>query len=401
MDTRDTRRELGRSFRLLGDEERWLFAGLFLGGAGYLIWLAGTGAAVDQVADLAVGSYSVDPWSTEAAALAATFAVLWVLVPSAAAVRYVVGNITNLRGNVEQCYRFDRPLVALVPPLLLLIAAVAVGAVRGVATWYVLASLAVANTLLLVRTVAYGYRVYSFSVPRVLQGLLFVSAAVAATATVTLASSLAGQTALVEAVAARYGVADIAFGTVSRAGVSAPALPLAAVAIPGVLAVAYVWVQLFASLIVRIRRPDVPRSAIRAGQRYPQVVQPGTSDRLAMGTASDGGGGETEVEPSEQGSSATDDAADSSPASGSSTATAATASGDGAGTTGDEQAQNVGQTRVFTPPDDADLTADGDATRAVAEDATKNEFCPICGETYEADAGHTNCPNCNAVLDEN
>ncbi|MFC7195752.1 hypothetical protein ACFQL4_15835 [Halosimplex aquaticum] len=225
MDTRDTRRELGRSFRLLGDEERWLFAGLFLGGAGYLIWLAGTGAAVDQVADLAVGSYSVDPWSTEAAALAATFAVLWVLVPSAAAVRYVVGNITNLRGNVEQCYRFDRPLVALVPPLLLLIAAVAVGAVRGVATWYVLASLAVANTLLLVRTVAYGYRVYSFSVPRVLQGLLFVSAAVAATATVTLASSLAGQTALVEAVAARYGVADIAFGTVSRAGVSAPALP--------------------------------------------------------------------------------------------------------------------------------------------------------------------------------
>ncbi|MFC7195751.1 hypothetical protein ACFQL4_15830 [Halosimplex aquaticum] len=145
----------------------------------------------------------------------------------------------------------------------------------------------------------------------------------------------------------------------------------------------------------------MPRSAIRAGQRYPQVVQPGTSDRLAMGTASDGGGGETEVEPSEQGSSATDDAADSSPASGSSTATAATASGDGAGTTGDEQAQNVGQTRVFTPPDDADLTADGDATRAVAEDATKNEFCPICGETYEADAGHTNCPNCNAVLDEN
>ncbi|WP_415382818.1 hypothetical protein [Halosimplex sp. TS25] len=408
MDTRDTRRELGRSIRLLGDEERWLFLGILVGGVGYLIWLAGTGAAVDQVADLAVGSYSIDPWSTEAAALAVTYAVLWVLLPSAAAVRYVVGNITNLRGNVEQCYRFDRPLVALVPPLVLLIAAVAVGAVRGVATWYVLAALAVANTLLLVRTVAYGYRVYSFSVPRLLQGLLFVSAAVAATATVTLASSLAGQTALVEAVAARYGVADIAFGTVSRAGVSAPALPLAAVATPAVLALAYVWVQLFASLVVRIRRPDVPRSAIRAGQRYPQVVQPGTSDRLAMGTASDGGGGDTEVEPSEQGSSPTDAAADSSPGGGGSTAETASANGNSASVDDAEQAENVSQTRVFTPPADAeDPVAAGDAsrsggpdaTRTVGEDATKNEFCPICGETYAADAGHTNCPNCNAVLD--
>ncbi|WP_436923709.1 hypothetical protein [Halosimplex amylolyticum] len=402
MDTRDTRRELGRSIRLLGDEERWLFAGLLVGGAGYLIWLAGTGVAVSQAADLAFGSYSVDPWSTEAAALAATYAVLWVLLPSLAAVKYVVGNVTNLRGNVEQCYRFDRPLVALVPPLALLAAALAVGAVRGVATWYVLAALAVANTLLLVRTVAYGYRVYSFSVPRLLQGLLFVSAAVAATATVTLASSLAGQTALVEAVAARYGVAEIAFGTVSRAGVSAPALPLAAVATPAVLALAYVWVQLFASLVVRIRRPDVPRSAIRAGQRYPQVVQPGTSDRLAMGTASDGGGGDTEVEPTESGPSGTGGGAADAPAASTGSAGGASANGDSADATGDEQAENVGQTRVFTPPDDAEGVATaGDATRTVDEDATKNEFCPICGETYAADAGHTNCPNCNAVLDRN
>ncbi|WP_459194938.1 hypothetical protein [Halosimplex sp. J119] len=402
MDTRDTRRELGRSIRLLGDEERWLFAGLVFGAAGYLIWLAGTGVAVSQAADVAFGSYSVDPWSTEAATLAVTFAVLWVLLPSVAAVRYVVGNVTNLRGNVEQCYRFDRPLVALVPPLALLLVAAAVGAVRGVATWYVLAALAVANTLLLVRTVAYGYRVYSFSVPRLLQGLLFVSAVVATTAAVTRASDLAGQTALVEAVVARYGIADVAFGTVSRAGVSAPALPLAAVATPAVLAFAYVWVQLFASLLVRIRRPDVPRSEIRAGQRYPKVVRPGTTDRLAMGTAADGGGGQTEVAPGDSGSAATDDSP--SPSSGDDSSAGAPSTGGDA----DEQAENVSQTRVFTPPDDADDAAVGaDATRSVGEeatgasdeDATKSEFCPICGETYAADASHTNCPNCNAVLD--
>jgi len=393
MDTRDTRRELGRSVRLLADEERWLFLGLVAGAAGYLIWLAGTGVAVSQVADLVVGAYTVDPWSTEAAGLAAAFAVLWVLVPSVVVVRYVVGRLTNLRGNVEQCYRFDRPLVALAPPLALL--AVAVAAVRGVATWYVLALLAVANTLLLVRTVAYGYRVYSFSAPRLLQLLVFVSAAVATTATVTRASSLGGQTALVEAAAARYGVTDVVFGEVSRAGLTAPLLPLVAVATPAALALAYVWIQLFASLLVRIRRPDVPRSAIRAGQRYPQVVQPGTTDRLAMGTASEDG---------------TDDSAESSAddASGSESepATGASEPADADPGESDEQpVEPAGQTRVFTPPEDADEvspgtgTGDAGGTAGAGETAVKNEFCPICGETYAAEPDRTNCPNCNAVLD--
>ncbi|MFB6141275.1 MAG: hypothetical protein ABEJ26_12680 [Halosimplex sp.] len=390
MDTRDTRRELGRSARLVVDEERWLFLGLLAGAPGYLIWLAGTGTAVSQVAELAFGSYSVDPWSTEATALAAAFAVLWVLVPSLVAVRYVVGNVTNLRGNVEQHYRFDRPLVALVPPLVGVVAALALAAVRGGPTRDALALLAVANALLLVRTVAYGYRVYSFSVPRLLQALVFLAGLVATTATVSRAASLAGQTALVEATAARYGVADVAFGSVTRAGVTAPTLPLAAVAAPAVLAVAYVWVQLFASLVVRIRRPDVPRSAIRAGQRYPQVVQPGTSDRLAMGIASPSGDG-TGTEAggaSGAGGSAADstDGAGSAGAKGSATDAGSSDADDGGG-------NSFGQTRVYTPPEDADeVPAEGGG-------AVKNEFCPICGETYEADAGHEQCPNCNAVLD--
>ncbi|QLH79392.1 hypothetical protein HZS55_19745 [Halosimplex rubrum] len=394
MDTRDTRRELGRSVRLLADEERWFFLGLVAGAAGYLIWLAGTGVAVSQVADLVVGAYTVDPWSTEAVGLAATFAVLWVLVPSAVAVRYVVGNLTNLRGNVEQCYRFDHPLVALVPPLVLLAAAVAVGAARGAVTWYVLALLAVANTLLLVRTVAYGYRVYSFSAPRLLQALVFVSAVVATTATVSRAASLGGQTALVEAAAARYGVGEAVFGEVTLAGLTAPLLPLAAVATPAALALAYVWIQLFASLVVRIRRPDVPRTAIRAGQRYPQVVQPGTTDRLAMGTASEA---ESESESAGSGTQAPD----SGDASGGSTAGAgsnddATSDTTGATDSGEDSVEPAGQTRVFSPPEDAEVPG---ADAGSGEAAVKNEFCPICGETYAAEPDRTNCPNCNAVLD--
>jgi len=393
MDTRDTRRELGRSARLLVDEERWLFLGLVVGGAGYLIWLAGTGVAVSQAGTLVFGSYSVDPWSSEASILAGAFALLWVFVPSVAAVRYVVGNITNLRGNVEQHYRFDRPLVALVPPLVLVVAGVALGAVRGAVTWDVLALFAVANTLLLVRTVAYGYRVYSFSTPRLLQALLFVAAVVATTATVSRTASLAGQTALVEATAARYGVTDLAFGTFSRAGISAPLLPLAAVATPAALAIGYVWVQLFASLIVRIRRPDVPRADIRAGQRYPQVVQPGTSDRFAMGIASPNGDATAS-----NGTDSTGSEAESS-ASGESAGSAAETDSAEAEESADQSAEaidDVGQTRVYTPPEDADDVAPG---AAGMDGAVKNEFCPICGETYEADAGYTNCPNCNAVLE--
>ena len=396
MDTRDTRRELGRSARLLVDEERWLFVGLLAGGVGYLVWLAGTGVAVSQAATLVAGSYAVDPWSTESTALAVTFAVLWVLLPSLLAVRYVVGNLTNLRGNVEQCYRFDRPLVALAPPLVVLAGGVALGAVRGAATWDVLAVLALASALSLVRTVAYGYRVYSFSTPRLLQTLLFVSTVVATVTTVSLASSLTGHTALVEAAAARYGVAAIAFGTVSRAGVSAPILPLAAVATPAALALSYVWVQLLASLLVRLRRPDVPRSAIRAGQRYPQVVQPGTSDRLAMGTAPGGGSGST-------GSDSADTQSNSGRGAGSATASTADASGDGSD---EATTDSVGQTRVYTPPKDAEDvspdaagTTNGPADARASDEAVKNEFCPICGETYEAGAGHSNCPNCNAVFD--
>jgi len=396
MDTSDTRRELGRSARLLLDEERWLFLGLVVGGIGYLVWLAGTGVAVSRAAELVDSSYSVDPWSTGATALAVTFAVLWVLLPSLLAVRYVVGKLTNLRGNVEQCYRFDRPLVALVPPLVVLGAGVALGAVRGAVTWEVLAVLGLASTLLVVRTVAYGYRVYSFSTPRLLQALLFVCAVVATVAVVSLASPLTGHTVLVEATAARYGVAAIAFGTVSRAGVSAPTLPLVAVATPAVLALAYVWVQLFDSLVVRLRRPDIPRSEIRAGQRYPQVVQPGTSDRLAMGTASGGSSGSAE-------SDSVDAQTSSGQSAGSATASTAEATAD---ESADAPTESVGQTRVYTPPEDADDeppdavgATDGPAGTRASDEAVKNEFCSVCGETYEAGAGHSNCPNCNAVLD--
>jgi hypothetical protein len=116
-----------------------------------------------------------------------------------------------------------------------------------------------------------------------------------------------------------------------------------------------------------------------------------------MGTApSDGGettgSGDGASTPSESGQAAGSTAE--------STANAATAGSD------DSAADSVGQTRVYTPPEDAEDVppdavgeSDGPVDAGRSGDAVKNEFCPICGETYEAGAGHSNCPNCNAVLD--
>ena len=294
------------------------------------------------------------------------------VLPSVVAVRYVVGHLTNLRGNVEQCYRFERPLVLLGPPAVFLLGALGVAAVRGPVGPVTLIALGAANIVLLVRTMAYGYRVYSLSVPRGLQALLFLATVAVSLGVVSRTASLAGQEALVESTASRYGLGgDVALGSVS-----VPLLGLVAATAPGIVAVSYVWVQVFASLVVRIRRPDVPRSTIRAGQRYPQVVRPGTDRRLTMGTVPEEGDGTGESGTasrfeSESGSSG-------GPAGGPGAPAAETAGTDG-------EDHRFGETRVYTPPEDSGTV--------------KSELCPICRETYAADAGYTNCPNCNAVIE--
>jgi hypothetical protein len=75
---------------------------------------------------------------------------------------------------------------------------------------------------------------------------------------------------------------------------------------------------------------------------------------------------------------ATDDG-DEADASAVGASTAGTDGGNGSG-------HRFGQTRVYTPPE--------------GDDSVESERCAICGETYAADAGHTNCPNCNAVIEK-
>jgi hypothetical protein len=365
-----TRSELTDSFRLLVREERWLPVSLLGGSAGYFIWMAGTAVAAEEVVGPTADVLVLDGRVTELWLLA----FLWVVVPSVVAVRYVVDNLTNIRGNVEKCYRVDRPLVLLAPPVAFVLAALAFGLVRGAVGPPVLVALGAATIVLLVRTVAYGYRVYSLSFPRLFQALLSVAAVATSLGLAYRLAPVAGKATLVESTVTQYGLG----GAVAVGGSPVSLLALVGATAPGVVAVSYLWTQVLASLIVRIRGPDVPRSAVRPGQRYPQVVQPGTEGRLAVRTATgadadeDGRGGdrtgEGQADPETAGTSAagTDGTTDS---------------GVGADGTGGHR---FGQTRVYRPPEE--------------DEHTESERCPICHETYPA-AGYTNCPNCNAVVE--
>jgi len=367
-----TRRELVYSVRLLTGEERRLVAGLLGGTVGYFIWLAGTGAAAHEFLEAVVGPVSSSQWSGEARLLAAVYLVLWVLFPSALAVWFVVGELTNIRGNVEKRYRIDRPAALLVAPLALVAVLSLVTFFRGPGL-RTLVALGLGSALLLVRAVAYGYRVYALSIPALLKGLLFVAAVVVSLAVASHSAGLAGQDPLVRTVATQYGVHNLVFGEIAVGGDRVLLFPVVGAAAPAIVALTYIWFQVMAGLVVRIRSPDVPRSAIRAGQRYPQVVQPGTQRSLVMGTA-----------PTEEGATAGSGGTPTSPV-------------EGAGTDGvvdgeptdpdDADDDRFSETRVYSPPEEEEPT-------------TKNELCPVCAVTFEADPDRTHCPNCNAVLNE-
>jgi hypothetical protein len=381
--------ELAVSVRLLAGEERRLLAGLLGGGAGYFVWLSGTGATAERLVESVLGPVSVSPWSAEATLLVVTFSVMWVLLPSVLAVRFVVDEVTNVRGNVEKRYRLERPFVLLVPPFVGLFVVLGAGLVGGFGMG-LLFVLGFVSAVSLVRTVAYGYRVYALSAPRGLQTLLFATAVFVSLATAVTSAGLAGQGELVVVAVSWAGLSGVAFGTVPVAGTAVPVLSLASATIPAIAALTYVAVQLLAGTVVRARQPEVPRSALRAGQRHPRVVQPGNGGRLAADTRP----GKTEGDPT--GGDDPDGTTSAAPTSVAGENGPIDGDGTDQGDDGDEDdsSNRFGQTRVYTPG------SDPESPDQITGASVKNELCPICGTTYEADPDRTHCPNCNAILNQ-
>jgi len=428
------RRDLTASFRLLATDERWLLTDLILGAFAYVIWVAVSGTVAAQVV-ATVGlppGLGADPSPTVGAV--GLLAVLWIVLPSVAVLARLRQRLHNLRGNVQQYYRLDHPAALLAPPALFV--AVAVPAVE-LAPLPEIASLVLVpvGLFLLVRTLAYSYRVYAFSRPGLVQTGVLVATAAALAGALGVVAGATGRSSVLEGAVVTLGAPASLLAPVSAGGFEVAAPVVAMLASVGFAAV-YVALQTVVALLVRLVKPTVDRASMRSGQRYPPflesatTVQPGGS-----------GAGPTPEESREEGETAVPDgttheepAAAGTQASGGADDTEATGDADEAADDGSTEADldDVSNTRVFTPPADGedvafDGSADGedpgksvgdepddgrphettDETRSMPDsqgEATGNgvdgrEHCDICGESFSVDTAVRFCPNCGSAFD--
>lgn len=427
------RRELASSFRLLAAEERWLPTDLLLGALALVVWVAGTGTLVTQVASAAGMPLGLGPGETPATLTVGLFAGLWLVVPGAAFVVRVRQRMLNLRGNVEQYYRMEHPAALLVPPLVLVAVVIGAALTLGMVPWYLTLLAVPVGLFALVRTQAYSYRVYGFSHPLLVQGGTFLATVVALGGAFGAIATPTGSGELVQQSLWAVGLSGVLTGEL-------PVGPLAmtwesvAALFPVFVAFSYVVVQTLVALGVRALKPEVDRSKMRTGQRYPPFLETATpvSAGEARGQAStptSSGSSTSDVHADADGEDERDSSADPDEN-----------ADDSDEETEDEDLDDVSNTRVFTPPsgdespefdsDGADTGADGatsvqstgtsgddtettSQTRAVPSndapdtggtggdktDTADREHCVACGESFSVGTTVRFCPNCGAALE--
>ena len=422
------RRELTDSFRLVARDEQWFGRDLVAGVAALLVWVAATGALATYVAGLLDVSLGLAGGETPSPITIAISGVLWLLVPAVAVVFRIRNRTSNLRGNVEQYYRLYHPAALLAPPALLVLASCVVAVALGSFESYFALLMVPVGLFVLVRTLAFSYRVYSFSHPLVVQTLLFVSTPVLLGSAFAAVGAAAGRRALVDRALMAVGLPAWITGTVSVEGVDVSGVAVAALA-PVLLALAYVLIQTAVSVGVRLVRPEVARSKMRTGQRYPSFL-PGATPVTPS---------ESPVDADDAAPDAEDTARDADDAAPTADADDSSSAGDSPTETdepegGDDDLDDVSNTRVFTPPgDDADGDSDADSTpdsgaetgarpssgpgsssgtassetRAIqsegvdrdASSADERERCDACGESFTVDTAVRFCPNCGTAFE--
>jgi hypothetical protein len=407
MDTGRIRRELVAAVRLPATEERWIVAGTLVALVAWGLWVAATGAALNYTAAFAGIPITVEPWTTTTTVALAVTAVLWVLAPAAVVAYYLTRYLTNPHDNIAQHYRLQHPLLLVLPPLVLFAAVAGAGIAREAISGPVASVLLLLGILVLVRTVAYSYRVFSFSVPWLTQAFVFLTAVVVGITLLVSGAVLAGRQAFVEHAASGVGdllgvdgVVALTMGSTTVGGVTVPTLPGIAAGLPVALSVLYLAVQILAGLIARLRKPDVPRSDLRTGQRYPSFAHPRSDSQ-------DGSGGDEASLEQEH-----DQAASSASGADSGTQESGPAGTSDGTTAGADVAEAPGHTKVFTPPDaegtpndsasggaiDADDSGDNGRETAVVADAS-GYACPSCGDEFPADVDFAFCPACGTELE--
>lgn len=392
--------EVWKSVRLAWREERWLPTGVPIAAVAYALWIGLTGAAVTTLADAVAGGLTLDPWTGLTDLVVVTLLALWILGPAALATLLVRDRVTNVRGNLATGYRLRHPLFLFLPPVGILLAGLgtlaATGATSGPAYLVAIALLVVGGIWVLVRGLAYAYRVFALSVPIVEHVIVFLTAILAAIASLVLGLTAIGRAGLVETLAAgladRTGIDALAgagAATTSVLGVSVPSLVLAVVVVPVGLTAGYVALQLVASVVARLVKPTVRRPQLRTGQRYPAFARPTSGTSTSSPTAT-GGGSATEGQTG-PGADATDETtAAQRPVEPADEAE----SEDEAAAAESETAAvdtNVSHTRVYSPPEDAEAV-DPDAVGS----SGATPACPNCGTAVGP--AEEACPDCGADL---
>ena len=439
MDTAQIRREFVASLRLLVTGERRLLGGAVAVAVAYAVWVGATGAALNFGLDFGDRATSAAAWQATGTATVVLVVVLWVLVPAAVVTFLVDRAVTNANGNVRQHYRFTHPFLLVAPYLLLAVGGIGAAVALGEATAALLGVASALGLFALVRTVPASYRVFSFSHPRLAEALLFLALCVDAVAIPVSAATLTGRGGIVDAAASglagKVGTSTVEtalVGATTVADVTVPYLLGATALVPVALVGMYFAVQVVAAQVNRTRSPDVPRSELRTGQRYPEFARPmhGNSGRSKSGSKSAGNQSDSEQSGSSTtpaastgaatatasgaGQSASASAASSSGAGGGASAGTATAS---KGTTGgddstepaddgndeadDDEYDERSHTRVFKPPSGGGFGAgDGDDASGGKDgtDADGGYRCPSCGDRYGADASFDYCPTCGSEL---
>jgi len=354
--------ELRRSLSLFATEW-WVLVGGLVGYLAYGCWVVGTGVALATVESLS---------TLESLALTG---FVWLFVPAAVATWFLTRRFSNEHGNLRDRYRFAHPSALLWPPGVVMLGCLAVTLTASRSPAITLLAL-IASVFLLVRTIAYGYRVYTLSVPWLFSLLGLLSGVALSAAWLVQATMVAGLNATVRDGVADAGVGPVVEAVTAAAGVTPAAALAALVGVPAVLSAAYLLVQSVAGVVVR-RQAPLADPIRRPGQRFP-VMSPVT-DGPSRKSAPDAGPDDVDTE----------------------TVSESTADTDSAESAADGKPS---QTRVFTPDDDASADSETRAIQTDTEESTdgfdddtsvfspEQAGCDNCGRAVPEAASV--CPNC-------
>ncbi|MFB6310262.1 MAG: hypothetical protein ABEH64_03670 [Salinirussus sp.] len=372
-----------KSFQLLWEAERWFPVSVVVGAIGFVLWVRGTAIGASMIGFRTL----MEPWTAVTDALVALSLFVWIVLPAGLAAWFVRDRLTTDRGAIAVGYRLHHPLLLLVPPVIV-ITACAITVDRIGAVYPLVALLLIGIAWLVVRTVAYAYRVFALSLPVVGHTITFLTVAGFAIATVTVAAIPLGlgdlPVAIVEGLEARTGVADLSLlveETVALRGVTVPAAVAIAGAVPTGLSAAYIVLQLVAGVIARLVRPTVRRPELRAGQRYPTFARPTTGISQAPPSPP---GGRAEPDGADQES----DTAAAKPSESEGESPVADSSEPESSDDHDPLSYDLRNTRVYRPSEDADIADPHPA--AIANGAQQ---CPACGAELDDDG---TCPECRS-----